>query len=141
MNSLAAPPGLVHDSCGHCAALLCSDHQQRSTAVNKFCNILTGFEDRSIRHPACRVGAIAGRNVAEFPAAVPTFRKSFTPNMVHRTGGATAMKEDVLSLIPSGDVLCAKRLTRLFIFCCNINILSNFLSSTNKSTWQTGRCR
>lgn len=93
--SLAASPDLVSDTCRGRAIRLCSNHQQRSRAISEFCKTLTGFEDVSIRHFACRVGAIARRNTAEFPVAVPTGRKSRTPYMIHRTGGAIAIEEEV----------------------------------------------
>lgn len=91
--SLAASPDLVSDTCRDRAVRLCSNHQQRSRAMFEFCRILTGFEARSIWHLACRVGAIVRRNTAEFPAAVPTLRKSLTPHMIHETGGAIAMEK------------------------------------------------
>ena len=61
----------------------------------EFWKTLTGFDDRSIRRLAIRVGAIARRNRAEFPAAVPTVGKSHTgPRMIHRIGGAIAVEEE-----------------------------------------------
>ena len=75
----------------------------------KFGETLTGFEDRSIPHFA--TPAIARRNRAELPVAVPTVRKSHTvPRMIHRTGGAIAVEEEAWTLVPSsGAILLATR--------------------------------
>lgn len=62
----------------------------------EFWKSMTGSEDGSIRQLAIRVGAVATRNRAEFSAAAPTVGKSHTvPRMMYRTGGATAVEEEV----------------------------------------------